>query len=170
MPGESELDRLYDDHAQALFALLRTSSAMDDARAVRQDIFAKLARQPGLLASARDERAFLIRMAHNTAVDLMRRRGTLEKAREQLGAEAVSPFAPARDLDEQAFRTALDSALRELPPSESEANMNGPPAAVASSWAPASRHNTQTQTLIPQRPPRWSRRHSSFSADGSTSL
>ncbi len=51
-----------------------------------------------------------------TAVDLMRRRGAEEKTREQFGAEQVSPLAPAREADDQAFRAALNSALAELPP------------------------------------------------------
>jgi RNA polymerase sigma-70 factor, ECF subfamily len=114
-----ELERLYDDHAQALFAfLLNFTRDEHDTRDVLQDIFAKLARRPDLLDAARDERAFLIRMAHNSAVDLMRRRETQEKTREQFGAELLSPFAPAYDPGDQAFRAALNRALAELPPDQ----------------------------------------------------
>jgi RNA polymerase sigma-70 factor (ECF subfamily) len=117
MADELELDRLYDDHAQALFAfLLSFTRDENDTRDALQDIFTKLARRPDLLDAARDERAFLIRMAHNAAVDLIRRREAHEKTREQFGAEQASPFAPASDLDDQAFRSALASALAELPP------------------------------------------------------
>ena len=116
MADELELDRLYDNHAQALFAfLLNFTRDENDTRDVLQDIFAKLARRPDLLVTARDERAFLIRMAHNSAVDLMRRREAHEKRREQFGAEQVSLFAPANEMDDPAFRSALDSALAELP-------------------------------------------------------
>src|SRR5262245_17864847 len=119
MADELELDRLYDDHAQALFAfLLNFTRDENDTRDALQDVFTKLARRPELLDAARDERAFLIRIAHNTAVDLMRRREAHERTREQFGAEQVSVFAPASDIDDQAFRTALTGALAELPPSQ----------------------------------------------------
>jgi RNA polymerase sigma-70 factor (ECF subfamily) len=112
----ANLERLYDDHAQALFAfLLNFTRDETDTRDVLQDVFVKLARHPGLLASARDERAFLLRLAHNAAIDLMRRRGTRDKHHEQFGAEAISAFAPTSDPDESAFRQELAVALGELP-------------------------------------------------------
>lgn len=112
----ANLERLYDDHAPALFAfLLNFTRDEADTRDVLQDIFVKLARQPDLLASARDERAFLLRLAHNAAIDLMRRRGTRDKHHEQFGAEHISAFAPTSDPDEAAFRRELSIALGELP-------------------------------------------------------
>jgi RNA polymerase sigma-70 factor (ECF subfamily) len=99
-----------------LFAfLLNLTRDEPDTRDVLQEIFVKLARQPDLLRGVRDERAFLIRLAHNAAIDLMRRRGTRDKTREQFTSEAASPFAPATDPDEQAFRDAFAAALAELP-------------------------------------------------------
>ena len=75
-----DLERLYDEHAQALFTfLLNFTRDETDTRDLLQEIFIKLARQPDLLRVARDERAFLMRLAHNAAIDLMRRRGTREK-------------------------------------------------------------------------------------------
>jgi RNA polymerase sigma-70 factor (ECF subfamily) len=112
----ADLERLYDDHAQALFAfLLNLTRDEPDTHDVLQEIFVKLARQPDLLRGVRDERAFLIRLAHNAAIDQMRRRGTRDKTREQFTNEAASPFAPATDPDEQAFRDAFAAALAELP-------------------------------------------------------
>jgi RNA polymerase sigma-70 factor (ECF subfamily) len=119
MPAELDLERLYDNHAQALFAfLLNLTRDEDDTRDVLQEVFVKLARQTGLLDGVRDERAFLIRLVHNAAIDLMRRRGTREKHHEQFGTEAVTPFAPTEDPDEQSFRIALAEALGELPPDQ----------------------------------------------------
>ena len=119
MPTDIELERLYDEHAQALFAfLLNFTRDEDDTRDVLQEVFIKLARQPSLLDGVREERAFLIRLAHNAAIDLMRRRGTREKHHDQFGAETVTPFAPADDPDEQSFRAALAAALAELPPEQ----------------------------------------------------
>lgn len=115
----TSLARLYDEHAAALFAfLLNFTRDEEDTRDVLQDIFIKLARQPELLSSARDERAFLIRLAHNAAVDLMRRRGTRERQQEQFGAEQLAVFAPADDPDVAAFRAELAEALGELPPDQ----------------------------------------------------
>ena len=112
----ANLERLYDDHAPALFAfLLNFTRDEADTRDVLQDIFVKLARQPDLLSGARDERAFLLRLAHNAAIDLMRRRGTRDKHHEQFGVEQNSVFAPTGDPDESEFRRELSIALGELP-------------------------------------------------------
>jgi len=111
-----DLKRLYDGYSQSLYAfLLNLTRDENDTRDLLQDIFIKLARNPELLTGARDERAFLIRLAHNAAIDMMRRRGTRDKTREQFTAESISPFAPANNPDEQTFRTALAAALVELP-------------------------------------------------------
>ena len=111
-----ELRRLYDKHAQPLYAfLLNLTRDEADTRDLLQDVFVKLARDPELLAGVRDEHAFLIRLAHNAAIDLIRRRGTRDRTREQFAAEIISPFAPAGDPDEQTFRAALAGALAELP-------------------------------------------------------
>ncbi len=111
-----ELRRLYDEHAQALYAfLLNLTRDEADTRDLLQDLFVKLARKPEPLAGVRDIRAFLIRLAHNSAIDLIRRRGTRDKTREQFAAESISPFAPASDPDKQTFRAALADALAGLP-------------------------------------------------------
>jgi RNA polymerase sigma-70 factor (ECF subfamily) len=116
MPPLPDLERLYDDHALALFAfLLNLTRNEADTRDVLQDLFIKLARQPEMLAGVRDERGFLLRLGHNAAIDLMRRRGTREKNHGQLAAESASTFAQSVDPDEQAFRSALSLALGQLP-------------------------------------------------------
>jgi len=116
---ESDLQRLYDEHAQALFAfLLNLTRDEQDTRDLLQGIFVRLAERPELLADVRDERAFLIRLAHNAAIDLMRRSGTREKYRDAYGREPISVFASAANPDEQSFRETLGSALGELPPEQ----------------------------------------------------
>ena len=119
MSRERELARLYDEHASALFAfLLNLTRSEPDTRDVLQDLFVKIARQPDLLREVREERHFLLRLAHNAAIDLMRRRATREQRNEAFSAETISPFAPTADPDEQAFRNALAEALGELPPDQ----------------------------------------------------
>lgn len=119
MLDESELLRLYDDHAQALFAfLLNFTRNQDDTRDVLQEVFVKLARQPDTVHRAKDERHFLIRLAHNAAIDLMRRRTTRDQCHERFGLELTSAFASSDDPDEQSFRSALAEALGDLPPEQ----------------------------------------------------
>ena len=119
MPSSPDLERLYDGHAHALFAfLINLTRDESDTRDVLQELFVKLAPQPDLLNGVRDERAFLLRLAHNSAIDLMRRRGAREKNYEQLAADSASAFVPSTDLDERGFREALSTALGELPPDQ----------------------------------------------------
>ena len=116
MTPSRPVENLYDDHAPALFAFLLNFTRHEaDTRDLLQELFVKLARQPALLEGIRDERAFLLRLAHNLAIDLMRRRGTRAKNYEQLASESASAFAPSSDPDEQSFRAALSAALGELP-------------------------------------------------------
>ena len=58
-----DLERLYDEHAQALFAfLLNLTRHEADTRDLLQEVFVKLAKRPDLLDGVRDERAFLLRL------------------------------------------------------------------------------------------------------------
>lgn len=116
MPGGRNIAQLYDEHAQPIYGfLLNLTRDEADTRDLLQEIFIKLVREPKLLVGVRTERAFLIRLAHNAAIDLMRRRGTRDKTRENFAAEIISPFAPASDPDEKIFRAGLTVALGELP-------------------------------------------------------
>ena len=91
MPAPLDVERLYDEHAQALFAfLLNLTRHEADTRDLLQEVFVKLAKRPGLLEGVRDERAFLLRLAHNLAIDLIRRQRTRERHHEQLVGETVA--------------------------------------------------------------------------------
>lgn len=116
MSDESELERIYDEHADGLFAfLLNVLRNEEDAHDLLQEVFIRVARQPDLLRRARNERHYLIGLAHNAAVDWLRRRATREKYHERLGSEPDSIFAAANDPDEQNFREALSQAMADLP-------------------------------------------------------
>ncbi len=111
-----ELERLYDAHADALYAFgLSVTRDGADTRDLLQDLFVKLARNPGLLEGVRDERGFLLRLLHNAAIDLFRRRRTRLSVTEPLEAEPPGIFAPAPDPDEEAFRAAVGGAMGDLP-------------------------------------------------------
>lgn len=119
MPESSDLERLYDSHAQAVFAFLLNFTRSDaDTRDLLQELFIKLARRPELLRGVRDERGFLLRLAHNLAIDLIRRRGAREKNYSRLAGESETLFAACDDPDEQTFRRSLTAALGALPPEQ----------------------------------------------------
>jgi len=119
MPAGLDIARLYDEHAQQLHALLLNLTRNEaDSRDLLQEIFVKLARDEHLLRGVHEERAFLFRLAHNAAIDRLRRRGTRERTRENFAREMVSPFAPAADPDDATFRQELAAALAELPPEQ----------------------------------------------------
>ena len=111
-----DLERLYDVHSQALFAyLLNFTRDEQDTRDALQEVFVKLAKEPRPLHEARDERAFLIRIARNVAIDLIRRRSSRQKHHERFAAERISSFAEGADPDEDSFRIELSAALGEVP-------------------------------------------------------
>lgn len=111
-----ELARLYDAHAAALFAfLLNFTRDEADTRDALQEIFRRLAAREGGLEGVEDERAFLLRMAHNQAVDLIRRRDARDRARTALAGEGTELFAPSPDPDDAELRRRLAAALGELP-------------------------------------------------------
>jgi RNA polymerase sigma-70 factor (ECF subfamily) len=111
-----DLERLYDAHAQSIFAfVLNLTRSEAETRDVLQEVFVKLASCPELLRDVRDERGFLLRLGHNLALDLMRRRGTRERRHERFAAEAESVFEASHEADERSFREALSEGLAELP-------------------------------------------------------
>jgi len=115
MPVVIDLERLYDDHAQALFGfLLNLTRNEEDTRDLLQELFVKLSRQPKLIEGAREPRAYLLRLAHNGAIDLFRRRAVREKYQER----APELFEDSANADEKAFREALTIALETLPPEQ----------------------------------------------------
>lgn len=115
-----ELECLYDAHADALYAfLLNFTRDESETRDLLQEVFLKLARDPGLLRSTgKDERGFLIRLAHNLAVDSFRRRVTRAKRNDAYTETRIEPFAKSSDPDEAQFQTKLSDALAELPPDQ----------------------------------------------------
>jgi len=78
--NDSELERIYDAHASGLFHYLVTfTKAEADARDLLQELFIRLAR--GSVKEMQSEKAFLYRLAHNLAIDWLRRPATRGKRR-----------------------------------------------------------------------------------------
>lgn len=116
MPAERELERLYDEHAPALFGfLLNLTRDEADTRDCLQEVFVKLSSKPRILESVRTERAFLLRLAHNQAIDLIRRRDARDRRHNELADQTANCFATTTDPDEAEFRRELAGALGELP-------------------------------------------------------
>jgi len=115
----TNVERLYDEHAQALFAfVLNILRHEADTRDVLQELFIKVARKPRLLEGVKDPRGFLLCLAHNQAIDLVRRRAARDRNREQVAAEASTIFADSDNPDEKVFAASLAEALGELPPDQ----------------------------------------------------
>ena len=115
----SDLEHLYDSHAQSLFSfLLHFTRSEADARDVLQEVFCRIARQPSMLNKVRDERAFLLRLAHNAAVDLMRKRSARERNHSDFAKESPVLFVEDDQADEACFQKALADALGGLPPEQ----------------------------------------------------
>lgn len=111
-----DLERIYDEHADALFAfLLQCVRDESDACDATQEMFRKLWLKPGALEGVTDERGFLLRMAHNQAIDLIRRRDSQRRTHNAYAGEVACVFAVAASADEAAFRDQLTAALDELP-------------------------------------------------------
>jgi len=114
-----DLAAVYDEHAAALFGfVLNVTRSEADTHDVLQSLFVKLATRPALLAGASNPRAYLLRLAHNLAVDVVRRREARERAHQRAGSGQVDLFEPTNDADEATCRRELTDALAELPPDQ----------------------------------------------------
>lgn len=119
MRDELDLEKLYDEHAQALYAFVLDLTRNEaDTKDILQALFAKLARQPRMLRGVRNVRAYLLRLAHNAVIDLVRRRGTRDKYAQEFSLQSEAVFEPASGPDDATFRLALSDALGELPPDQ----------------------------------------------------
>jgi len=116
MPGHSaQLEHLYDAHAPGLYRYFAGFVRCEaDARDLLQELFIRLAAQP-LPDGLGNERAFLWRMAHNLAVDLLRRQGSRRNAEELAGAEPLRLLDKGTDPDATEFARQVEAALAELP-------------------------------------------------------
>jgi len=112
----SELARLYDAHASGLFAFLLNFTRDESCTAdLLQELFLRLVQRPGLMSGVRDERAFLFRLAHNLAVDAIRRLDVRRRTHSALAAESLELFAENPDADGPEVRRQIALALGELP-------------------------------------------------------
>ncbi|MDD5261562.1 MAG: RNA polymerase sigma factor [Methylacidiphilales bacterium] len=108
------LEQVYDRHAGALFAfLLNLTCSEPDTRDLLQELFLKLARKPGLLAKAQNERSFLYRTAHNLFIDHYRRKRSREDRHETASEEITLLFETP--VENALDPVEIESALSQLP-------------------------------------------------------
>ena len=112
--NDHELEQVYDAHAAGLFHYLVTFTRTEaDARDLLQELFVKLAR------SARpempSEKAFLYRLAHNLAIDWLRRRKVRWDSEERLLRELDGEPPRAPDPDAEFLARRFAEAMQTLP-------------------------------------------------------
>ena len=111
---DRELERLYDAHASGLFHYLVTFTKTEaDARDLLQEIFIKLAR--GVKMAVQSEKAFLYRLAHNLAIDWMRRRRARWDSEERLLKEVGDGRQSVADPDAALLARGFAEAMQSLP-------------------------------------------------------
>lgn len=106
------LESLYDTHAAGLFRYARSILREDEAaRDVLQEVFVKLARNG--LGGVDNEKAWLYRLAHNAAIDQIRRKAI----RSEEGHPGEEPPSPAGLCETDRIRLSrlLEEAVERLP-------------------------------------------------------
>ncbi len=112
--NDDELEAVYDAHASGLFHYLVTITKTEtDARDLLQELFIKLAKGAG--ARAQSEKAFLYRMAHNVAIDWLRRRRARQDSEQRLQNELENARQNAADPDTARLASGFEEAMRTLP-------------------------------------------------------
>lgn len=117
MPSVSSLEQLYDAHASALFHyFLGFVRAESDAKDLLQELFMKLALQP--VPRVESSKAWVWKMAHNLAVDWLRRARSRQTAEDASVLDVSAWFQTGPDPDAAEFARHAQAALGSLPPEQ----------------------------------------------------
>ncbi len=112
---DSELERCYDAHASGVFHYLVTFTKTEaDARDLLQELFIKLART-NIETVLQNEKAFVYRLAHNLAIDWLRRRKVRSDTEERLVKELTEAQQGPSDPDMLLLAKGFAEALKTLP-------------------------------------------------------
>lgn len=116
-----ELTRIYDAHAQAIYAFaMSLSRDVEVAKEILQELFCSLARKPSAIERARDERTFLLKMAHHLVIDRARSEAARSKRQTVYQAEHDTSAWPKQG-DTAGLGAALHEALAALPADQAAA-------------------------------------------------
>ena len=106
------LESLYDTHALGLFRYARSILREDEAaRDVLQEVFVKLARSG--LPEVENEKAWLYRIAHNAAIDQLRRQA--KRSKDRYPAEETGHPHELSGVDRKELSRHLEEAVACLP-------------------------------------------------------
>ncbi len=115
-PTEAELIRLHAAHAEPAYqfawSITRDESLAQD---TVQELFLKLARDVSFLARARSERALLLTITRNIALDLLRRRQSRDSIDGRWAEEVPDWFEPVSDDEAGEHQQRIAAALASLP-------------------------------------------------------
>ena len=112
--NDHELERIYDAHASGLFHYLVTFTKTEaDAHDLLQEIFIRLAR--GAVPDMQSEKAFLYRMAHNLAIDWLRRRKVRWNSEARLIRDLDEGMQHAPNPDAEWLARSFAAAMATLP-------------------------------------------------------
>jgi len=113
--NDRELERLYDAHASGLFHYLVTFTKTEaDTRDLLQELFIKLARSNSAEV-LQSEKAFIYRLAHNLAIDWLRRRKVRWDSEERLMRELDDGHQSTPDPDAALLMKSFAGAMQTLP-------------------------------------------------------
>lgn len=112
--NDAELEKAYDAHASGLFRyLLGFTKCEADARDLLQDLFIKLARE--VKGPVLSEKARLYRIAHNLAIDWLRRRAARGNAYQRLFNESDANPLCTDEPDSSLLAARFAQAMESLP-------------------------------------------------------
>ena len=120
MPLHSHLERLYDAYSAGLFDYLSVFVHSEaEARDLLQDLFVKIGTL-GIPAQIESEKAYLWHLAHNLAVDALRRHTRRDRIHAGIAADsdALRGFAENADPDAAVFARQVRDAMDSLPPEQ----------------------------------------------------
>ena len=118
MISREELERLYDEHADAAFGLfLKFARNEEDARDLLQDWLMKISKQ-AIPDGIKNEKSWLLKIAYRLAVDWSRKNKSRNRTVDQAADHwltSFSGFCPENDPDREKIRIELERALAILP-------------------------------------------------------
>jgi RNA polymerase sigma-70 factor (ECF subfamily) len=115
-PTEATLTRLHADYAVSAYRFAWSVTKDESlAQEVVQELFLKLARDAGVIATAQSERAVIFTLTRNLALDALRRRSTRQAALQRFEQELPGWFLPAADAEAEETRAQVTAALAALP-------------------------------------------------------
>ncbi len=106
------LRTLYDQHSDAVVAFLRQLVRDEpDVKDLFQEVFLKAARDPVRIAGLENPRSYLLRLAHNQFLDLIRRRESRHRREESFALEQSILFSVGENPEQEAFAREAKKAL-----------------------------------------------------------